>query len=658
MPSQFLIRLFLAAALAICAVLLFAWRRKGGPGRTWLAAWRAMLARLSGIFRLPAGRNARGQAGKELNEGSNPLRQMGLNFIESSSERSQRTEDLEALARVSAALRKAVGLEELLDILLRETADVLKADAGAILLLEDEDLVVRTACRLPGLPGRRLEHSRDPFWRVIETGQAGYVPAGELPQGEVGKLCQSAAGGSGCVPVAPIRAGNHILGLIFLIFEQPLEKLARQPVRLLAAIAEIAGYAIQRVRLVENLEALVQSRTRDLSALYAVTAATNLALELPDLLNNVLAAIVNVLGPRAALLHLNADNYSFVKEESAASFQVRPANDLFFSRGGDGSLEQGLFLVAQAGLDSACVREAAKLTGPDTPWEKVMAQDSIVVQPQLPFSIQTGKEPLTACVGVPVRVKGQLQGVLSVLDESLEHLSAEDIALLAAIADHVGGAVERARLRWRTEQAAVIEERQRMARELHDTVTQTLYSLVLFAEAGKDALEAGNLEKTGSHLVRLRDTAQQALKEMRLLIYELRPLALQSEGLIGALKHRLETVEQRAGIETRLEVENYVPLPEKIEAGLYGIAQEALNNVLKHARATQVTVRLSTGAGWVDMEVADNGKGFASGEQTERGIGLASMRERARALGGVVTIHSEAGCGTRILVKIRQEEKI
>jgi signal transduction histidine kinase len=621
---------------------------------------RGWLVVLSDVTRLVDAEEALEQANQALGESNAALRRLNEDLEARIAARtralSQRAEELEALARVSVALRKAAGLEELLDILLVETVAVLEAASGGIFLMEDEELLFTAGHRLPIRPGARLAPCRDPLWQVVETGQASYLTLDHFNPAETSALCQRLVQGGSGLAIAPIRAGNRILGLLFLVYDRRLENFTSEPARLLAAIAEIAGNALQRVRSVENLEALVQSRTRDLSALYEVTATTNLPLDLSDLLQRVLATVLDVLGPRAALLHMNEDDNLALEIEDPEALNGQLEPYLFGPPPEDSASGSALFLVAYAGLDSHQVSILPSSTDPEAPWQQVLEQGNIVVQPQLPITIQAGDHHLVACVGVPVRAKGRVQGVLSVLDETLGHLSAEDIALLAAIADHVGGAVERSRLRRRAEQAAVIEERQRLARDLHDSVTQTLYSLVLFAEAGKDALQAGNMERTGSHLVRLRDTAQQALKEMRLLIYELRPLALQSEGLVGALRHRLETVEQRAGIEAHLEVETLAPLPERVEAGLYGIAQEALNNVLKHARATQVTVRLSAGTQSVDLEIIDNGRGFPGGDRLEGGIGLTSMRERARALGGTVSIRSETGRGASVLVTIRQEE--
>lgn len=586
----------------------------------------------------------------------------------------QRAQELEALARVSSVLRKATGLEELMKILLEETIAVFEASGGAIFLLEEDVLVLSAALALPMKPGARLESCPDPLWRVVDTGVALHLSTGAVAQEPASPFFLTLVADRSELSIAPVHASNRILGLLFLVFDHPLEVIFEEYARLLTAIAEMAGNALQRVRTVENLEALVQDRTRDLSALYEVTAATNLALELPALLERVLATVLQVLGTRAAVLHL--------VEETGKTFSARSVSSNALTRWPEGGrhtlpsetggpsvdgLEVGLdpgavfevfplFLAAHVGLDTAVLGLLPSTHDSASPWVQVLLQRGVVVLPSLPVPIRSGENLLSACVSVPVRAKGRILGVLTVLVESIGRFSAEDIALLAAISDHVGGAVERARLRQRAEEAAVMEERQRLARDLHDSVTQSLYSLVLFAEAGKDALAAGNQDRAGSNIDRLRDGARQALKEMRLLIYELRPMALQNEGLAGALRNRIEAVERRAGIEARLVLDNQVPLSDQVEAGLYGIAQEALNNVLKHARATRLTLRLSATPECIEMEISDNGQGFPDlRHQPDGGIGLSSMRERTLALGGVLSIQSVAGQGTTILVKIMQE---
>lgn len=194
--------------------------------------------------------------------------------------------------------------------------------------------------------------------------------------------------------------------------------------------------------------------------------------------------------------------------------------------------------------------------------------------------------------------------------------------------------------------AAVMAERERLARELHDSVTQSLYSLTLFAEWERGLMAAGEWREAQERMNRIGEIAQQALKEMRLLVYELRPSALGQDGLVGALERRLAAVEHRAGVVTRLEADTALKLPPAVEEGLYRVAQEALNNALKHATATSVLVRVQAN-GCVTLEVKDDGQGFdLAAMQTGGGMGLPSMRERIERLGGSLEIISEAGQGT------------
>jgi len=151
------------------------------------------------------------------------------------------------------------------------------------------------------------------------------------------------------------------------------------------------------------------------------------------------------------------------------------------------------------------------------------------------------------------------------------------------------------------------------------------------------------------YLTRIGEVTQQALKEMRLLIHELRPPALEQEGLVGALHQRLDAVEKRAGVEARLLMNDLIELPAHVEEELYRIAQEALNNALKHAGATTVTVHIRAEDHQAVLEVSDNGRGFNPAAVSNcGGMGLVSMDERARRLGGTLSVSSAPGQGTTV----------
>ncbi len=156
---------------------------------------------------------------------------------------------------------------------------------------------------------------------------------------------------------------------------------------------------------------------------------------------------------------------------------------------------------------------------------------------------------------------------------------------------------------------------------------------------------------------RLGEVSRQALREMRLLIYELRPTALREVGLEKALRQRIEAVEQRADLVVQLSVEEDLNLPEAVEDAFYRIAQEAMNNALKHAKSSSVTVSIKiediNESRCVILEVVDNGVGFDKASVINKGgVGLESMRERTENLGGELTVTSAPGGGTRLKATI------
>jgi signal transduction histidine kinase/streptogramin lyase len=205
---------------------------------------------------------------------------------------------------------------------------------------------------------------------------------------------------------------------------------------------------------------------------------------------------------------------------------------------------------------------------------------------------------------------------------------------------------------------AITEERSRLAREMHDSVTQSLYSLTLFSHAARRMAEDIGDDRLGRQIGQIGTTAVKALKEMRLLVYELRPRVLKKEGLIRALRQRLEAVEGRSGVEARLMVDDLVRLPRSVEQELYRIANEALNNTLKHAAATSVVVYLRELDGRIELEVVDDGIGFEPDVMPDHGgMGLESIRERAERLGGKAIIRSAPGEGTSVKVTMNLEEE-
>ena len=259
---------------------------------------------------------------------------------------------------------------------------------------------------------------------------------------------------------------------------------------------------------------------------------------------------------------------------------------------------------------------------------------------------------LYALLTVPLHVNGGVIGVLDVVNKA-GGFTEEDVPVMSVFANQAAMAIEHARLKEQAEQLAVLGERQRLARELHDSVTQSLYSVTLYANAAALALAAGKQDVTANYLNELQETAKEGMRDMRLLIFELHPPVLETEGLVAALQARLAAVEGRAGLQTEFRVEGERRLPIAVESELYWIAQEALNNVRKHAAARRVSVTLLFTATTITLEVRDDGVGFdLQSVPVEGWGGLRTIAERAAHVGGKLTYASTPGEGTQVKVEV------
>jgi len=201
-------------------------------------------------------------------------------------------------------------------------------------------------------------------------------------------------------------------------------------------------------------------------------------------------------------------------------------------------------------------------------------------------------------------------------------------------------------------QKTIATERSRLARELHDSVTQALYSVTLYAEATRMAMSAGKQNVAAKNLKELHRMAREAMVDMRTLIFELHPPVLEEEGLVAALQARLSAVEARAGLDAVIHVEGEGRVPLRIEEQLFWIAVEALNNVVKHAKAQRAKVRYQLGDGNVCLEIEDDGVGFDPAQAGQTGgMGLRGMEERVQRIQGHLRITSAPGHGTTVSVK-------
>lgn len=256
-------------------------------------------------------------------------------------------------------------------------------------------------------------------------------------------------------------------------------------------------------------------------------------------------------------------------------------------------------------------------------------------------------------VVVPLQVKGKIIGLLDVESRQVNAFDELDVAVLQLLANQVAVAIENGRLYTQAQTLAALQERQRLARELHDSVSQALYGIGLGTRTALQILEHSALDASQAETLRqpleyTMSLTESALAEMRALIFELRPESLQTEGLIPALTRRIDALRARQEIEVETTLSEEPTLSVENKEVLYRVASEALHNVIKHARARRVTVSLVNANGDVTLHIGDDGVGFDPEGNFPGHLGLQSMRERVERAGGAFTLQSTPGVGTTV----------
>ncbi len=387
-----------------------------------------------------------------------------------------------------------------------------------------------------------------------------------------------------------------------------------------------------------GMEERVASRTREMAALYAVASATSHFLDLSSIMREVLDQVTTVSGWEAGEIYIFEGQVGSAPDRLTERLPLPVADavrSLAMSGYGDvrpqqAATGQGLFYyMLSVEDDLGLVKNAAD---PDWP------EDLVVF---------------------PVRSKGQSLGYLALATRHRGRREFLRPALIVSVASQLAVAIENFRLYEQAKQLAASEERSRLARELHDSVSQTLFSIALTAQAAA-TLNQSHPDKVTDLLTRLSNLTAAAQNEMRDLIFALRPEALQNEGLLRALRRFMATV-QLLGLDVTFEVEGEPAIGSEREYALYHFVREAVHNVVKHAKARRILVSLAFSADRVSVEVVDDGVGFAldedgwpapkvgpDGRPGRRGLGFSTMRERAASLGSKLIIESSPGTGTRL----------
>jgi signal transduction histidine kinase len=261
-------------------------------------------------------------------------------------------------------------------------------------------------------------------------------------------------------------------------------------------------------------------------------------------------------------------------------------------------------------------------------------------------------ENIHSFVHVPIKVADDVFGVFTLNYTERRTITPDEVRLLLSLAQRAGLAIQNARLFEQAEQAAVLEERQRLARELHDAVTQTLFSASLIAEV-LPRLAVRQPDQLGPRLEELRRLNRGALAEMRTLLLELRPSSLSEVPFGDLLNQLVEAANARSTTEYVLRIDGEpFALDAEAQVTLYRLVQEALNNISKHAQASRAEVQLGWRSGTLELSIVDDGCGFDASEVPAGHLGLPFMSERASAIGALLDIVSHPGDGTTVRISL------
>lgn len=421
-------------------------------------------------------------------------------------------------------------------------------------------------------------------------------------------------------------------GSVFLEVDRPL-------------ILGVARDVTDEVRAFELLEQRVEERTKELLTVLDVAHSVASVLDLEPLLELILNQLRTVIDCRRVILFKIENDRLAVR---AVAAEDRPVIVAPKAKDVDDSKSPLSIPLGDLGLVWETLRRGDPAIVDDLQGDDPLARDYRSAVARYGLS----SKGLRSWMMVPMVMQGRTIGVILLLHDRPNVYTADHAHLALAIADQAAVAMENARLFEQAQQSGVLEERQRLARELHDAVTQTLFSASLIAEM-LPRLWARDPEAGMKRLEDVRALTRGALAEMRTLLLELRPAAIVEAELGELLRQLAEMLTGSARLPVAVTVEGEGTLPPEVRLAFYRVAQEALHNIDKHARASQVDLRLTVGEGTGNLSISDDGCGFDQGEGSRDGyahFGLATMRERSQAVGATLSLRSEPGRGTEVRV--------
>ncbi|MFC1975380.1 GAF domain-containing protein [Chloroflexota bacterium] len=587
----------------------------------------ALISAAKEVARGNFGQSITAQTGDEIEELAGQFNLMSAQLQESYANLEQRvadrTRELAILNAIGASVNESLDLYQTLDRILDETLALLDLEVGEIRLLDEEsdELVIRTE------RGLSVEYVRQANrQKVADKLPEHSISTGE-PVIEKNLLADSQyplaqQEGLRALAIFPLRAKEKLMGTLCLATRHGPRSFTRNERELLRAVSDQAAVAIEN----SSLYAESSRRVDEIETLFSVGQAITSRLD-----RN---AVLQLIADEARRLTSSRRAFVFLCEDDTLCLSVLSGEDFAgISTGFQMSIADSLTGLAVQSGQPVRISDARQDPRANTELVQRLEVQSLLI--------------------VPLTSSTESIGSISVINKETGTFGPDNERVLTMLASVAVIAIENARLYEQAQQLAAAEERNRLARELHDSATQSLYGVTMFAEAAARLLKSGQTEMATEHMREVRTTAREALQEMRLLIFELRPPILEEHGLAAALQTRLESVEGRSGLQTEFQAEGISDLPSEIEEGLYRIAQESLNNALKHAQARRVSIGLTQEQRSVVLEIADDGIGFDPNTAWAKGgLGLRGMEERVALLGGQLAVNSKPGEGTKVRVEV------
>ncbi len=497
-------------------------------------------------------------------------------------------------------------------------------------LLQDQEGKIFTwnasAERILGLTGEQMmgRTSIDPGWRAIHEDGTSF-PGDDHPAMVTLRIGRALSN-----VVMGVYKPDGVLTWISINTRPLFHSGEGKPYAVLSSFSNIT----ERMQLYQLLERRVDVRTRELTALLELSRNVASTMEIGPLLMLILTQMKTVIDyTGAGIAIIEGDHFTMLEYQGPAPREQMVPMMIPFSQA--------------AGLREVVRRRSSLIIDDlwgDDPWSQAAAAEASE-------TMRTLVRYAHAWMGIPLIVKDSLIGVLRLDHTEPRHYTEEHARLAYAFAEQAAIAIEKARLYEQAQSLAALEERQKLARELHDSVSQALYGIGLGARTAL-ALAERDPAKVIEPLQYCLSLAEAGLAEMRALIFELRPESLQLEGLVAALSKQAGAMQARYSIQVETSLCDEPEVSLAIKEAIYRISQEALNNVVKHAQASRVDLRLSHPGETLVLEVSDNGHGFDVNAAHPGHLGLSSMRERAEKLGGGLQMESTAGQGVHIRVEI------